>query len=117
MSQLLCEQVVGRGLRRASYELGSNGKFTEEVSEVFGVPFEVIPFKANPQGPAKKRKKRHHVHAVPEKAQFEIRYPRIEGYTQAVRNRATADWARVPPLPLLRDRIPPEVGNERPERE
>jgi type III restriction enzyme len=109
MSQLLCEQVVGRGLRRASYEPGPNGKFTEEVSEVFGVPFEVIPFKANPQGAAKRREKRHHVHAVPEKAQYEIRYPRVEGYTQAVRNRVTVDWARVPPLPLLPDRIPPEV--------
>ena len=47
MSQLLCEQVVGRGLRRASYELASDGLLTEEVAKVFGVPFEVIPFKAN----------------------------------------------------------------------
>ena len=31
MSQLLCEQVVGRGLRRASYEVGEDGKFTEEI--------------------------------------------------------------------------------------
>jgi len=45
MSQLLCEQVVGRGLRRASYEVGEDGRFTEEVSKVLGVPFEVIPFK------------------------------------------------------------------------
>ena len=50
MSQLLCEQVVGRGLRRINYELGPDGKLTEEVAKVFGVPFEVIPFKANPQG-------------------------------------------------------------------
>ena len=50
MSQLLCEQVVGRGLRRRSYELGEGDKFTEEVAQVLGVPFEVIPFKANPQG-------------------------------------------------------------------
>ena len=67
MSQLLCEQVVGRGLRRASYELKDDGKFTEEVAQVFGVPFEVIPFKANPQGPAKRREKRYHVHALAEK--------------------------------------------------
>jgi type III restriction enzyme len=109
MSQLLCEQVVGRGLRRASYELGPDGKFTEEVSQVFGVPFEVIPFKANPQGPAKRREKRYHVHALPGKAEFEIRFPRVEGYTQAIRNRITVDWANVPPLPLVPGRIPPEV--------
>ncbi len=47
MSQLLCEQVVGRGLRRASYEIGDDGKLTEEVAKVFGVPFEIIPFKQN----------------------------------------------------------------------
>ena len=44
MSQLLCEQVVGRGLRRASYNVGADGKLEEEVAKVFGVPFEVIPF-------------------------------------------------------------------------
>jgi type III restriction enzyme len=109
MSQLLCEQVVGRGLRRASYELGPEGKFTEEISQVFGVPFEVIPFKANPQGPVKRREKRYHVHALPGKAEFEIRFPRVEGYTQAIRNRITVDWANVPPLVLVPGRIPPEV--------
>src|SRR5438477_1309777 len=50
MSQLLCEQVVGRGLRRRSYEVDDNGRFREEIAKVFGVPFEVIPFKANTQG-------------------------------------------------------------------
>lgn len=55
MSQLLCEQVVGRGLRRASYESNDDGKFPEEVAKVFGVPFDVVPFKANPTGQAPKR--------------------------------------------------------------
>ena len=91
MSQLLCEQVVGRGLRRASYELGDDGKFREEVAKVFGVPFEVIPFKATPQGQPKEPLQRHHVHAVPGKARLEIRFPRVEGYTQAMRNRVTVD--------------------------
>ena len=110
MSQLLCEQVVGRGLRRASYELGAGDKFSEEVAQVFGVPFEVIPFKANTQGPATPPPKRHHIHAIPGKAEFEIRYPRVEGYTQAIRNRVTAEpWSSVPPLVLLPDKIPPEV--------
>ncbi|MBC7946079.1 MAG: type II toxin-antitoxin system HicA family toxin [Burkholderiales bacterium] len=107
-SQLLCEQVVGRGLRRASYELGEDGKFTEEIATVFGVPFEVIPFKATGQ-PAPAAVKRNHVHTVPQKAGFEIRFPRVEGYTQAIRNRITVDWMSVPPLTLDPNHIPPEA--------
>ena len=109
MSQLLCEQVVGRGLRRSNYELGPDDKFAEEIAQVFGVPFEVIPFKANPQSPGKRREKRYHVHAVPEKEHYEIRFPRVEGYTQAIRNRVTVDWSSVPSLVLQPDRIPPDV--------
>jgi type III restriction enzyme len=108
MSQLLCEQVVGRGLRRANYEVGEDGKFTEEVSKVLGVPFEVIPFKATSRGPSAPRVKRYHVHAIPEKAEFEIRFPRVEGYTQAIRNRVMVDWASVPTMTLVPDSIPPE---------
>jgi type III restriction enzyme len=109
MSQLLCEQVVGRGLRRASYELGPDEKLTEEVAKVFGVPFEVIPFKSSPQGQPKPRVKRFHVHALPGKSQYEITFPRVEGYTQAIRNRVTVDWSTVPSLILEPGRIPPEV--------
>lgn len=109
MSQLLCEQVVGRGLRRASYEMGDNGKFTEEIAQVFGVPFEVIPFKASKAGASAPRIKRYHVHALPNRAQYEIRFPRVEGYTQAIRNKITVDWTSVPSLELQPNRIPPEV--------
>jgi type III restriction enzyme len=109
MSQLLCEQVVGRGLRRASYELNDDGKFTEEIAQVFGVPFEVIPFKASKAGASAPRIKRYHVHALPNRAEYEIRFPRVEGYTQAIRNRITVDWTSVPSLELQPDRIPPEV--------
>ena len=109
MSQLLCEQVVGRGLRRTNYEVDENGKFIEEVATVFGVPFEVIPFKASTKGASTPRPKRYHVHAIPSKAQYEIRFPRVEGYTQAIRNRVTVDWDGVPRLVLEPDRIPPEV--------
>jgi type III restriction enzyme len=108
MSQLLCEQVVGRGLRRKSYEVGEDGKFTEEVAKVFGVPFEVIPFKATTGAPVPPVK-RHHIHAVPSKASFEITFPRVEGYTQAIRNRVTIEWNSVPKLVLEPGRIPPEV--------
>jgi len=110
MSQLLCEQVVGRGLRRASYEVGDDGLLREEVAKVFGVPFEVVPFKANPQGPTPPRKDRRHVYAIAAKAAFEIKFPRVERYTTAIRNRVAVDWASVPKLVIDPGQIPPEVG-------
>jgi type III restriction enzyme len=108
MSQLLCEQVVGRGLRRANYDVGEDGKLSEEVAKVFGVPFEVVPFKEN-KGGAVAKPKRHHVHALPEKAQFEIQFPRVEGYRQEIRNKITVDWDSIAPLTLDPLKIPPET--------
>jgi len=109
MSQLLCEQVVGRALRRSSYEVGQDGKLPEEVAKVLGVPFEIVPFKESKGDGVPPPEKRYHVHAVPERARYEIRYPRVEGYQQAVRNRLTVDWNSVPELVLDPWRIPPEI--------
>ena len=74
---------AGRRARPAAHEPTSSatdGLMTEEVAKVFGVPFEVIPFKANPAAAPKPPQKRHHVHALPGRAQFEISFPRVEGY-------------------------------------
>jgi type III restriction enzyme len=109
MSQLLCEQVVGRGLRRTNYQdFDDQGHLTEEIAKIFGVPFEVIPFKATAKL-GTPRPKRHHVQAVPAKAQYEIKYPRIEGYSQAIRNRVTVEWEAIATLTLDPMQIPPEV--------
>jgi type III restriction enzyme len=112
MSQLLCEQVVGRGLRRRSYEVREvNGKelMTEEVAKVFGVPFQVIPFKASGAGAQEQDTKRRHIYALPARASLEITFPRVEGYRQAIRNRVCVNWDDVPPLWLDPTKIPPEV--------
>lgn len=109
MSQLLCEQVVGRGLRRSSYEVAEDGKLTEEVAKVFGVPFQVIPFKEAKGGSRAASPKRHHVHAVPGRELLEIVYPRVEGYQQAIRNHVMVSWDDVPDLILDPMNIPPEV--------
>jgi type III restriction enzyme len=109
MSQLLCEQVAGRGLRRTHYETETDGKFSEEVAQILGVPFEVVPYKAQGQTTTKPPKK-HHVHAVPEKEKYRIEFPRVEGYTQAIRNRVTVDWQSIAPLLLDPMKIPPEVA-------
>lgn len=109
MSQLLCEQVVGRALRRASYDLNEDGRFSEEVAQVLGVPFEIIPFKAAATAPTPPKPK-FRVFAMPQRAEFEIQFPRVEGYTQAVRNRISVDWDAVPSLMLDPGMIPTEVS-------
>ena len=76
-SQLLCEQVVGRALRRRSNEIGGNGMFAEEPAYIFGVPFEVVPFKAV-SGTPKPRPPQRRIHAVPAKDNFAITVPRVE---------------------------------------
>jgi len=81
---------------RRNYEVGGDDLLNEEVAQVLGVPFEVIPFKANKAGPAQVKDKRHHVHPIPSKSEFEIRFPRVEGYTQRVRNRVTVDCPAAP---------------------
>ncbi len=109
-SQLLCEQVVGRGLRRRSYELTEDGKFAEETANIFGVPFEVVPFKANPQGgKLKKPEKRHHIYSVAGKTQYRIEFPRVEGFIQGIQNRVTVDWDAIAPLTIDPFNIAPEV--------
>ena len=109
MSQLLCEQVVGRGLRRTNYnDFDDKGRLREEVAKILGVPFEVIPFKANSTGPAQ-TEKRHHVHAIAAKAKYEIKFPRVTGYRQAIRNRVTVNWDTVANLTLDPLNIPVEI--------
>lgn len=60
-SQLLCEQVVGRGLRRTSYDLDENNDlFTPEYVNIFGIPFTFLPHESEESGVPKppKRKRR-----------------------------------------------------------
>ncbi len=108
MSQLLCEQVVGRALRRSIYDVGENGRLSEEVAKVFGVPFEIIPFKKT-EGPIGKPSERRFIHAIPQKAQYEIKFPRVVGYHQTIHNRITIDWDSIAPVKLDPMDIPPEV--------
>ena len=108
MSQLLCEQVVGRGLRRASYDLNEEGKFSEEVAQILGVPFEVVPFKQR-TGKQPKKAPQHHIRALDEKAEYEITFPLVVGYQQAIRNRLAVDWESIASVSVDPMKIPDEV--------
>jgi type III restriction enzyme len=78
-SQLLCEQVVGRGLRRRSYVADDAGMLHPEYAEVYGVPFSFIP--ASGSGPdPRPRRPPTRVHADPDRAACQITFPRVVGY-------------------------------------
>jgi type III restriction enzyme len=87
-SQLLCEQVVGRGLRRMDYMPDpTTGLLVEEYVDVYGIPFSVIPFKGRPIGTsAVEDKPKQHVRALPERKHLEIKFPIVEGYAFALRH-------------------------------
>lgn len=77
-TQLLCEQVIGRGLRRQSYELNDKGLFNTEYADILGIPFD---FATEPQEVVRTPPKpTTRVHALKERANLSIRFPRVAGY-------------------------------------
>ncbi len=78
-TQLLCEQVIGRALRRQSYDLNEDGLFNVEYADVLGIPFDFTakPVVAPPQPP----RETVHVRAIrPDRDACEIEFPRVQGY-------------------------------------
>ena len=111
-SQLLCEQVVGRGLRRMNYTPDpETGLLTEEYVDVYGIPFSVIPFKGrrtNAREPDDKPL--NHVRAVPGREHYEIRFPVVEGYAFALqKNEIKADIKSMEQLHLEPELTPTAV--------
>jgi type III restriction enzyme len=78
-TQLLCEQVVGRGLRRRSYAVNDKGMFDAEYAEVYGVPFSFIPSAGSEKDP-KPGPTPTRVRALEDRIACEITFPRVIGY-------------------------------------
>ncbi|MDW8008063.1 MAG: DEAD/DEAH box helicase family protein [Chloroflexota bacterium] len=109
-SQLLCEQVVGRGLRRTSYDVNpETGLLEPEYVDVYGVPFEVIPVKKKKSDGGDRQKVSILVRALPERADLEITFPRVEGYVFDVRQRIRLHLQGVPYLIVSPNEEPTEV--------
>ncbi|MBW4054511.1 MAG: DEAD/DEAH box helicase family protein [Proteobacteria bacterium] len=91
-TQLLCEQVIGRALRRQSYDLNEDGMFNVEYADVLGIPFDFTakPVIAPPQPP----RETIHVKAVrPDRDPLEIQFPRVAGYrVELPEERLTAEF-------------------------
>ena len=108
-TQLLCEQVIGRALRRQSYELNEEGLFNVEYADVFGIPFDFTakPVIAPPQPP----RETVQVKAMrPERDALEIQFPRVEGYrVELPEERLTADFNEESILTLSPDLVGPSI--------
>ena len=106
-SQLLCEQVVGRGLRRMNYTPDPQTELLpEEYVDVYGIPFSVIPYKGKPSRTPPDRPV-NHVYAMPERAAFEMRFPNIEGYVYALRKPSIkADFSTLERLVIEPEQTP-----------
>ena len=105
-TQLLCEQVVGRGLRRMSYAANEQGMFEPEYAEVYGVPFSFIPCSGSTKepklGPLPTR-----VRALEERIACEITFPRLLGYRYDIAGeRLTATFSEDSKLSLSTTDIP-----------
>ena len=78
-SQLLCEQVVGRGLRRRSYVVNDDGMFEPEYANVYGIPFAFIPSdKALTEQPPKPPATE--VASIAGREHLRITFPKLDGY-------------------------------------
>ncbi|MHB9090775.1 MAG: BPTD_3080 family restriction endonuclease, partial [Chloroflexota bacterium] len=108
-TQLLCEQVIGRALRRQSYDLNEEDLFDVEYADVFGIPFDFTakPVVAPPQPP----RETIQVRAVrPERDALEIRFPRVEGYrVELPEDRLTANFNADSVLVLSPDLTGPSI--------
>jgi type III restriction enzyme len=112
-TQLLCEQVIGRALRRQSYELNEDGPdkglFNVEYADIFGIPFDFTakPVISPPQPP----RETVQVKAVrPERDHLEIRFPRVEGYrVELPEDRLIATFNADSILELSPDLVGPSV--------
>ncbi|MBB4268119.1 type III restriction enzyme [Roseospira visakhapatnamensis] len=108
-TQLLCEQVVGRALRRQSYDTNDDGLFNVEYADVLGIPFD---FAAKPVvAPPKKPRETVRVHAViPDRDSLEITFPRVEGYRVELPNdTVTAKFGPDSVLELNPDLVGPSI--------
>ncbi len=108
-TQLLCEQVVGRALRRESYDLNEQGLFDVEYADVLGVPFD---FAAKPvvSLPVKPRETVRVQAVRPDRDALEIRFPRVEGYrVELPEERLAANFGPDSVLELTPDLVGPSV--------
>ena len=93
-TQLLCEQVIGRALRRQSYELNEEGLFNVEYADVLGIPFDFASKIVDPPPPQPPRETIQVKAVRPDRDALEIKFPRVQGYrAELPEERLTAEFS------------------------
>ena len=98
-SQLLCEQVIGRGLRRTSYDVGEDGLFNPEYVTIFGVPFTFLPLE-DTEGTSSPPKPSTRIEPLFTKLEYAIKWPNVARINYTYKPEITIDWDAVEPLRL-----------------
>ena len=101
-SQLLCEQVVGRGLRRTAYDDidPDTGLFKAEYVNIFGVPFTFLPHESGEGVIPEPPKPKTAIEPVTDKAAYEISWPNVIRIDHVYHPHLSLDWQKVTPLEL-----------------
>ena len=100
-SQLLCEQVVGRGLRRTSYDIQpGTDMFEPEYVNIFGIPFRFLPTEDDSDGTPKPPKPKTQIESLKERAALRIAWPNIARFDRIWKTKLTLDVEKVPTLTL-----------------
>lgn len=108
-SQLLCEQVIGRGLRRISYDVNEEtGLYDSEYVTVFGVPFTFLPIEHKP-GEPKEEKPKTKICPIPERKDKEIKWPHVLRIDYKLDYFIDIDYDKVNTLTLSADDSPTVV--------
>ena len=99
-SQLLCEQVIGRGLRRVSYDTAEDGFFEAEYVNIFGVPFTFLPHEGGDGLPPPPPPPKTKIEPVVEKIEHEITWPNVLRIDHVFKPKLTLDWDKVKVLDI-----------------
>jgi type III restriction enzyme len=113
-SQLLCEQVIGRGLRRVGYDtetvIGPDGKerqlFTAEYVNIFGVPLSIFQDGEDGGSPPPPPKPSTQIASLVERSGLEIKWPNVLRVDAMLKPNLTVDFSSIPSLKLDPSRIP-----------
>ena len=99
-SQLLCEQVIGRGLRRVSYDVDADGLYLPEFVNVFGVPLSIALQPADGGVSPPPPKPSTQIESLSARNVHEIKWPNILRVDQVVRPQLVVEWSNVQPLTI-----------------
>ena len=100
-SQLLCEQVIGRGLRRTSYDLAEGSElFTPEYVNIFGIPFTFLPHESDEQGTPPITPPKTQVEALKERSEYQISWPNIIRIDRVFKPQLKVDIDKIDTLTL-----------------